>query len=371
MSSVRVLAGTRKGAFILTSDAKRDQWEIKGPLFAGLEIYHIKGSPLNPQRIYASQVSDWFGQVNHRSSDGGNTWETIGNKFQYAGEVGTHQDFSGAQIPWKFRRIWTFEPSPIEEETVFAGAEDAALFKSTDGGLTWQELSGLRKIHPNLWGPGAGGMGLHTILINPKNPDQIFVAISAAGVFRTEDGGVSWTGINHGLKSDYELPDPVAEVGHCIHSIAMHPSNPNVLFMQKHWDVMRSDNAGDDWYEVSDNLPSDFGYPIVVHAHEPETIYVIPIKSDLEHYPPEGKLRVYRSRSGGNGWEELTKGLPQKDCYVNILRSAMAVDTLDSCGIYFGTTGGQLFASSDSGDSWQTIASNLPAVLSVEVQVLP
>lgn len=371
MNGVRVLVGTRKGAFIFTSDSKREIWDIKGPFFAGLEIYHIKGSSVDPQRIYASQASDWFGQVNHRSNDGGLSWETIGNKFDYEGKVGTHQDFSGNQIPWKFRRIWAFEPSPTEKDTVFAGAEDAALFKSTDGGMTWQELPGLREIHANMWMPGAGGMGLHTILINPKNPDQIFVAISAAGVFRTNDGGQTWSGINHGLKSEYELPNPEAEVGHCVHNITMHPSNPNVLFMQKHWDVMRSDNAGDDWYEVSDNLPSDFGFPIAVHAHEPETIYVIPIKSDLEHYPPDGKLRVYRSRTGGYSWEELSKGLPQKDCYVNVLRSALAVDTLESCGVYFGTTGGQLYISPDSGETWQTVAQNLPAVLSVEVQVLP
>lgn len=370
MSSVRVLVGTRKGAFIFTSDSKREKWDIQGPLFAGLEIYHIKGSSVDPNRIYASQASDWFGQVNHRSDDGGATWETIGNKFEYEGTVGTHQDFSGNQIPWIFRRIWVFEPSPNEVDTVFAGAEDAALFKSTDAGQTWQELSGLRDIHPTLWGPGAGGMGLHTILINPKNPDQIFVAISAAGVFRTMDGGKTWKGINHGLKSEYELPNPDAEVGHCVHNISMHPSNPNIIFMQKHWDVMRSDNAGEDWYEISGNLPTDFGFPIAVHAHEPQTIYVVPIKSDLEHYPPDGKLRVFRSKTGGNGWEELTNGLPQKDCYVNVLRSAMAVDTLDSCGIYFGTTGGQLYVSSNSGDNWLTVAQNLPAVLSVEVQTL-
>lgn len=370
MSNVRVLVGTRKGAFICTSDSSRDKWEIQGPLMPGLEIYHMKGSSVNPQRIYASQASDWFGQVNHRSDDGGKTWETIGNKFDYLGEVGTHQDFSGNQIPWKFRRIWVFEPSPVDVDTVYAGAEDAALFRSTDAGVTWEELSGLRDIHSELWAPGAGGMGLHTILVNPNNPDQIFVAISAAGVFRTRDGGKTWQGINHGLKSEYELPNPDAEVGHCVHNIAMHPSNPHTLFMQKHWDVMRSDNGGEDWYEVSDNLPSDFGFPIAVHAHEPQTIYVVPIKSDLEHFPPDGRLRVYRSRTGGNQWEELSQGLPQKDCYVNVLRSAMAVDTLDSCGIYFGTTGGQLYVSPDSGDHWLTIAQNFPQILSVEVQTL-
>ena len=232
-------------------------------------------------------------------------------------------------------------------------------------------LPGLRAAKGQLWQPGAGGMCLHTILLDPRNPERMFVAISAAGAFRTEDGGETWQPINRGLVSGFELPDATAEVGHCVHNLAMHPSRPEVLFMQKHWDVLRSDDGGDLWREVSGNLPSDFGFPIAVHAHEPETIYVVPIKSDSEHYPPEGKLRVYRSRNGGNEWEALTNGLPQRDCYVNVLRSALAVDKLDSCGIYFGTTGGQVYASSDSGDSWTAIVRDLPAVLSVEVQTLP
>jgi photosystem II stability/assembly factor-like uncharacterized protein len=199
----------------------------------------------------------------------------------------------------------------------------------------------------------------------------MFVAISAAGAFRSDDGGTTWRPINRGLRSDYELPDAEAEVGHCVHSIALHPSRPNTLFMQKHWDVMRSDNGGDLWHEVSGNLPSDFGFPIAVHAHEPGTIYVVPILSDSYHYPPEGKLRVYRSRQGGDEWEALTNGLPQENCYVNILRNAMTVDTLDSCGVYFGTTGGQVYVTADSGDNWAPIVHDLPPVLSVEVQVLP
>jgi photosystem II stability/assembly factor-like uncharacterized protein len=214
-------------------------------------------------------------------------------------------------------------------------------------------------------------MCLHTILLDLNNPNRIFVAISAAGAFRTDDAGQTWKPINQGLKSPYELPDSTAEVGHCVHRIAMHPARPGVLFMQKHWDVMRSDNAGDSWDEVSDNLPSDFGFPIDVHAHEPETIYVVPIKSDSEHFPPDGKLRVYRSRTGGNQWEALTKGLPQSDCYVNVLRDAMAVDSLDKCGIYFGTTGGQVYASADAGDTWNAVVRDLPAVLSIETQTLP
>jgi photosystem II stability/assembly factor-like uncharacterized protein len=370
MSSVRVLVGTKKGGFVLTSDGKRQRWEVSGPHFAGWEIYHMKGSPVDPNRIYASQTSGWFGQVVQRSQDGGKTWETMGNKFLYEGEIGNHLFYDGTPRPWEFKRVWHFEPSLTDRDTVFAGIEDAALFKTTDGGQNWQELPSLRSTKGELWQPGAGGMCLHTIMLDAKNPGRMYTAISAAGAFRTDDDGKTWKPITKGLKSPYELPDPNAEVGHCVHRIAMHPSRPDVLFMQKHWDVMRSDDAGESWHEVSGNLPTDFGFPIDVHAHEPETIYVVPIKSDSEHYPPEGKLRVYRSRTGGNDWEALTKGLPQSDCYVNVLRDAMAVDQLDACGVYFGTTGGQVYGSSDSGDTWSPIVRDLPGVLSVEVQTL-
>ncbi len=371
MSGVRVLVGTRKGAFILTSDSKREKWDVTGPLFGGWEIFHMKGSPINPNRIYASQCSSWFGQVIHRSDDGGKTWDTVGNEFTYDGVPGTHQWYDGTSHPWEFNRVWHLEPSLTDPDTVYAGVEDAALFRSTDGGQTWKELSGLRKHGTGpQWQPGAGGMCLHTIILDPKDPDRIYIAISAAGAFRTDDGGETWLPINQGLQSEY-IPDPNAEVGHCVHHIAMHPSRPEVLFMQKHWDVMRSDNAGELWHEVSGNLPTDFGFVVDVHAHEPDTIYVVPIKSDSEHYPPDAKLRVYRSRTGGNDWEALTNGLPQENCYVNILRDAMAVDSLESCGIYFGTTGGQVYVSPDGGDNWQAIVHDLPAVLSVEVQTLP
>jgi photosystem II stability/assembly factor-like uncharacterized protein len=387
MSRVRVLVGTAKGAFILTADGKRQDWTISEPLFAGWEIYHIKGSPVNPDRIFASQTSGWFGQIMQRSDDGGKTWTTPGgetlphpydppasgrsNRFLYEGEVGTHTWYDGTQHPWEFKRVWHIEPSLTEPDVAYAGVEDAALFKTTDGGASWQEMPGLRAVKGTLWQPGAGGMAVHTVLLDPKNAQRIFVAISAAGVFRSDDGGGSWKPVNRGLKSPYELPDPEAEVGHCVHRIAFHPSKPDTLFMQKHWDVMRTDNAGDDWREISGNLPTDFGFPIDVHAHEPETIYVVPITSDSLHYPPEGRLRVYRSRTGGGEWEPLTRGLPQQNCYVNVLRDAMAVDRLDECGIYFGTTGGQVYGSPDGGDTWQCLARDLPKVLSVEVQTLP
>jgi photosystem II stability/assembly factor-like uncharacterized protein len=371
MSGVRVLVGTRKGAFILTADAKRERWDVRGPLFSGWEIYHLKGAPTDPNRVYASQVTGWFGQVIQRSDDGGTSWEPVGNEFRYEGVPGTHQWYDGTLHPWEFARVWHLEPSLTDPDTVYAGVEDAALFRSTDGGRTWHELPGLRQHGSGpSWQPGAGGMCLHTIIQDPTRPGRLFVAISSAGAFRTDDGCATWRPINRGLRSE-QIPDPSAEVGHCVHRLAMHPSRPHVLFMQKHWDVMRSDDAGDTWYEVSGNLPSDFGFPIEVHAHEPETIYVVPIKNDSEHYPPDGKLRVYRSRTGGVEWEALTKGLPQRDCYVNVLRDAMAVDSLDACGVYFGTTGGQVYVSANAGDTWAPIVRDLPAVLSVEVQTLP
>lgn len=395
MSMVRILVGTRKGAFILTGNGRRTGWNVSGSHFGGWEVYHLKGSPVDPNRLYASQTSSWFGQIIQRSDDGGKTWYQPGtlpgegnttpeglpigesNKFVYdsSPETGkpltTHQWYDGSQRPWEFKRVWHLEPSLADPETVYAGVEDAALFRSTDGGQSWHELSGLRGAKGNLWQPGAGGMCLHTILLDQSHPKRMFVAISAAGVFRTDDAGKTWQPMNRGLKSLYELPDPQAEVGHCVHHIAMHPSQPNVLFMQKHWDVMRSNDAGESWQEISGNLPTDFGFPIEVHAHEPETIYVIPIKSDSEHYVADGKLRVYRSQTGGNEWEALTRGLPQHDCYVNVLRDAMAVDSLDPCGVYFGTTGGQVYASTNAGDSWEAIVRDLPTVLSVEVQSVP
>jgi photosystem II stability/assembly factor-like uncharacterized protein len=391
MSRVRVLVGTRKGGFILTADGTRRRWDVEGPLFAGWEIYHMKGSRVDPDRIYASQTSGWFGQIIQRSSDGGRTWETPGgqiekgpdgmpkgqsNKFVYdvSAETGkpltTHQWYDGTQHPWEFKRVWHLEPSLDDPDTVYAGVEDAALFRSTDGGRTWHEVAGLRGHGTGpKWQPGAGGLCLHTHLIDPGDPRRMYVAISAAGAFRTTDGGQTWTPINRGLRSEY-IPDPTAEIGHCVHRLALHPSRPRVLFMQKHWDVMRSDDSGDSWTEVSGNLPTDFGFVIDVHAHEPDTVYVVPIKSDSEHFPLDGQLRVYRSRTGGSEWEALTQGLPERHCYVNVLREAMAVDTLDPCGVYFGTTGGQVYASADAGETWTAIAEHLPAVLSVEAQAL-
>jgi photosystem II stability/assembly factor-like uncharacterized protein len=371
MPGVRVLVGTRKGAFVLTSDEGRRQWQVDGPHFGGWEVLHVKGSPVDPDLVWAAPSGGWFGQLIQRSQDGGRSWDPVGNEFRYDGVPGTHQWYDGTPHPWEFAKVWHLEPSLTDRDTVHAGVEDAALFTTTDGGTSWQELSALREHGTgSSWQPGAGGLCLHTILLHPTDEQRIFVAISAAGAFRTDDGGKSWLPINKGLRSG-EIPDRDAEVGHCVHRLAMHPSRPDTLFMQKHWDVMRTDDAGGSWREVSGNLPSDFGFPIDVHAHEPETVYVVPILSDSTHYPPDGRLRVYRSRTGGDEWEPLTRGLPQEHCYVNVLRDAMAVDRLDECGVYFGTTGGQVYASPDGGDSWSAIVRDLPAVLSVEVQTLP
>ncbi len=371
MSRVRVLIGTSKGAFIMTSDAERKHWDIAGPHFGGWEIFHITGSPADPDRLYTSQSTAWFGQLIQRSDDGGLTWEPVSNEFAYEGNARTHLSFDGTQHPWAFKRVWNLAPSISDPDVLYAGVEDAALFRSADGGRSWQELPGLRAQQsvPS-WQPGAGGMCLHTIVLDPREAGRIIVAISAAGAFRSDDDGKSWRPANRGLRSG-GIPDPEAEVGHCVHRIAMHPARPDVLFMQKHWDVMRSDDGAESWREISGNLPSDFGFAIGVHAHEPETIFVVPIKSDGEHYTPDGRLRVFRSRTGGTEWEALTSGLPQRDCYVNVLRNAMAVDSLDECGVYIGTTGGQVYASPDAGDTWSPIVRDLPRVLSVEVQTLP
>ena len=307
-----------------------------------------------------------------RSDDGGKTWEPVGNDFSYAGVPGTHQWYDGTPQPWEFARVWHLEPSLTDPDTVYAGVEDAALFRSTDGGASWQELRGLREhgSGPH-WQPGAGGMCLHTIILDPQNADRIFVAISAAGVFRTDDGGDTWQPINKGLLSD-GIPSPAAEVGHCVHNLAMHPSRPDTLFMQKHWDVMRSDDGGDSWSEISGNLPTDFGFPISVHAHEPETVYVVPITSDSHHFPPDGKLRVYRSRTGGNEWEALTERLAagellrQRAARRDGGRLAARVRHLLRHDRRAGVRLARLRR-----HAGRAIVRDLPAVLSVEVQTLP
>ncbi len=369
MAKVRLLVGTRKGGFVLTSDGARKTWEVSGPHFGGWEVFHMEAAPADPDRVYASVWTGWHGAVIQRSNDGGRTWTPVGNQFTYTDANATHLGFDDKPMPWRFKRVWHLEPALDGSDTVYAGVEDAAFFRSTDAAETWEEMSGLRR-HPSgaAWQPGAGGLGLHSIIIDPNNPQRVYVAISAAGVFRSDNGGETWQPANTGLRATY-TPDPEPEVGYCVHKIAMHPARPNTLFMQKHGGVYRSDDAAGSWTNISGNLSSDFGFPIAVHPHDPETVYVVPITSDSQHYPPEGSLRVWRSRQGGGVWEPLGKGLPDRNCYVNVLREAMAVDRLDPGGVYVGTTGGQVYGSRDGGDTWDAMAMHLPPVLSVEAQV--
>ena len=345
MSTVRVLVGTRKGAFILTADGKRDHWDVSGPHFAGWEIYHLKGSPVDPNRLYASQSTGWSGQIIQRSNDGGKTWETVGNKFPYDGVPGTHQWYDGTPHPWEFKRVWHLEPSLTDPETVYAGVEDAALFLSKDGGQNWQELSGLARprLRATLAARGRRVVSAHD---HPRS-EQFRPHLHrhfGCGCLPHRRRGKTWRPINRGLHSQY-IPDPTAEVGHCVHHIAMHRSRPGVLFMQKHWDVMRSDNAGESWQEISGNLPTDFGFVIDVHAHEPETIYVVPIKSDSEHFSGRKTARLPqpngRKRVGAAHQRPAASATATSTCCA----MPMAVDSLDKCGVYFGTTGGQVYAS--------------------------
>jgi len=366
---VRLLIGTRKGGFIFTSGAGRSRWKITGPLFAGWEVFHIQGSSSDPDRLYASLWTPWTGPVIQRSTDGGLTWHTVGNQFLYKPPTTFHKDFSREAKPWTFRRVWHLKSSLDDTgERVLAGIEDAALFQSLDGGASWEEVHSLR-LHPTnrLWEPGGGGLCLHTILTDPTNPHRLYVAISAAGAFRSDDAGRTWRPINRGLRTTY-TPEPEPEAGYCVHKMALHPARPHVLFMQKHGGVYRSDDAGETWEDISAGLPSNFGFPIAVHSHDPNTVYVVPLTDDERRYPPEGALRVWRSRDGGGTWEPVGKGLPDRHCYVNVLRDAMAVDQMDPCGIYFGTTGGQIYASRDAGGTWRSLVANLPPVYSVEAQ---
>ena len=371
MSKVRVLVGTRKGAFILTSDGKRQKWDVSGPHFAGWEMYHVKGSPADPNRLYASQSSGWFGQMIQRSNDGGKTWEPVGNKFVYDGVPGTHQWYDGTPHPWEFKRVWHLEPSLTDPDTVYAGVEDAALFRTPTAARAGRSF---RTARPRLGSALAAGRGRHVPAHDPARSRATRSGSTSPSPPRARSAPTTAARpgrpINQGLHSQY-IPDPNAEVGHCVHRIAMHPSRPDVLFMQKHWDVMRSDNAGDSWHEVSGNLPDRLRLRHRRARARAGNHLRGPDQERLAStFPPDGKLRVYRSRTGGNEWEPLTKGLPQQDCYVNVLRDAMAVDSLDSCGVYFGTTGGQVYASADAGDNWAPIVRDLPAVLSVEVQTL-
>ncbi len=357
MANIRpvVIVGTSKGLFFLQGNINRGKWEVLGPFLKGLSINHAVYDKRNG-RIYATANSVFFGSEVVWTDDLGETW----------GKAELNPKFS-SQRGVTLERIWHIEPGlPQQPGTIYAGVAPAALFRSEDNGKTWEEVPGLTS-HPtrSRWQPGAGGLCLHTIIPNPQNEDQMHVAISAVGVFHTKDGGQSWKPANQGVRADF-LPQKYPEFGQCVHKMVM-SNNPSLLFQQNHCGVYRSDDGGASWQDVTLGLPSEFGFPMAVHPREPETIYVIPLQGAEFRCPPEGKLRVFRSRNGGRSWEPLAKGLPQKNTFAGVYREGMVVDGLEPTGVYFGTNTGKVYFSGNEGDSWQAIVDNLPPIYSISV----
>ncbi|MGB5846794.1 MAG: hypothetical protein WBG94_20305 [Anaerolineales bacterium] len=377
-SKVLVLVGTRKGGFILQSDIKRENWELMGPLFKGWNVMHMTFDPRD-QRLHAAVVHDVYGPSTHYSDDFGDSW-TQGREAPHfprpsrsSRPLGTPDEVIEPQENQeeKVLKIWHIKAAVDEQSGVlYAGVEPAALFKSTDSGETW-ELNESLYDHPHRsqWFPGAGGLCLHTILPDPENSDRIYIAISTGGCYRTDDGGNTWAPFNKNVRADF-LPDPYPEYGQCVHKMAIHPQNPQVLFQQNHCGVYRSDDQGENWIDIGEGkLPSRFGFPIAIHPHEPETIYIVLEESDEYRLSVDGSFAVWRSRDCGNSWQRLSKGLPDR-AHLVVLREAVATDQLKSAGIYLGTSTGQIFASHDAGDNWERIADYLPRILSIETATI-
>lgn len=377
-SKVLVLVGTRKGGFILQSDIKRENWELMGPLFKGWNVMHMTFDPRD-QRLHAAVVHDVYGPSTHYSDDFGDSW-TQGREApnfprlsKSSRPLGTPDEVIEPQENQeeKVLKIWHIKAAVDEQPGVlYAGVEPAALFKSTDSGETW-ELNESLYDHPHRsqWFPGAGGLCLHTIMPDPENSDRIYIAISTGGCYRTDDGGNTWAPFNKNVRADF-LPDPYPEYGQCVHKMAIHPQNPQVLFQQNHCGVYRSDDQGENWIDIGEGkLPSRFGFPIAIHPHEPETIYIVLEESDEYRLSVDGSFAVWRSRDCGNSWQRLSKGLPDR-AHLVVLREAMATDQLKSAGIYLGTSTGQIFASRDAGDNWERIADYLPRILSIETATI-
>ena len=359
---VLVLVGTMKGAFLFRSNGARARWDSSGPHFPGHAVYAMAfDGRAGRRRLWASTQSMHWGAVLRTSDDFGATW--------------TNPEQANVKFPpdtgLALANIWQLRPGPPQEPNVlWCGVEPAALFESRDGGETWDLVRGLHD-HPDRarWEPGGGGLCLHTILPDPANRDRMLVAISTGGVYRTEDGGRTWRSRNQGVRADF-LPDKHPEFGQCVHKVALNPKRPETLFLQNHWGLYRSDDFGDHWFDVANGVPSDFGFPMVVHPHDPEVAYIVPLESDLFRATPEGRLRVYRTRDGGATWEALANGLPQDHAYETVLRDGMAADVLDPAGVYFGTRSGKLYGSPDGGASWARLADGLPPVVCVKTAIV-
>ena len=353
-----LFAGTRKGLFVFSSTNRHD-WHLSGPFQSGREINHACYDARSG-RLYATANDAWFGCELVWSADLGASWVSAKQNPGFA-------DGSGL----KLERIWHIEPGRSgEPQVLYAGVAPAALFRSEDGGQTWNEVSSLTEhsTRPK-WHPGAGGLCLHSIVVDPTDAQRMFVGISAVGVFRTENNGKTWELANKGTRAEF-LPEKYPEYGQCVHKLLIGDGKRSLLFQQNHCGVYRSADAGRSWQEITAGLPSDFGFPLAIHPREAETIFVIPLKGADFRCPPEGRLRVFRSRNGGNSWQSLTNGLPQEDVFVGVYREAMAMDSLNPAGIYFGTNTGKLFGSSDEGDTWELLTDNLPPIYSVSTAVV-
>jgi photosystem II stability/assembly factor-like uncharacterized protein len=356
-----LLVGTTKGAFIFRSNAQRTRWELAGPYFHGHSVYALEFDGRAGQRRIWAATSSYWGTMLRSSDDFGKSWTNPQQApVRFPADTGL-----------SLKNIWQIKLGPSDEpDVLYCGVEPAALFETRDSGETWSLVRGLFD-HPHRprWVPGNGGLALHSIVLDPSNKQRIYIAISSGGVYRTDDGGATWAAKNSGVRALF-MPDKYPEFGQCVHKIALHPKRPERLFLQNHWGVYRSDNSGDKWTDVANGIPSDFGFPVVMHPHNPECAYIVPVESDEFRCSCDGRLRVYRTRSAGSSWEPLMRGLPQKEAYETVLRDGLTVDSYNPAGIYLGTRSGQLFGSHDDGKTWHKIHDGLPSIVCVRTAII-